>query len=147
MDDIRNDVFWQFCDVTKQNGCASVGTLYREPLGEVVVCYDSGCIIEKGAEVRHVQYNKIQKSVLLCAFKIFGLVSCQKSFRTCTASYCCYLEVPCLNHCNQHFLFTLCAKIFIDPTLALPFFQLWCNCGYLPLWCHHVVTKHDVHFI
>jgi len=27
---------------------ALVGTLYREPLGGVVVCYVSGCIIEKG---------------------------------------------------------------------------------------------------
>ena len=48
MDDICNDVFCQFCDVIKQNGRASVGTLYREPLGEVVVCCGSGCIIEKG---------------------------------------------------------------------------------------------------
>ena len=45
MDDICNELSE---DVTTQNGCASVGTLYREPLGEVVVRYDSGCIIEKG---------------------------------------------------------------------------------------------------
>ena len=48
MDDIHNDILWWFSDVTKQNGRASVETLYREPLGEVVVRYDSGCIIEKG---------------------------------------------------------------------------------------------------
>ena len=48
MDDIRNNIFWRFYDVTKQNGRDSVGTLYREPLGEVVVHYDSGCVIEKG---------------------------------------------------------------------------------------------------
>ena len=48
MDDIRNDVFWWFRDVTKQNGHASVGTLYKQPLGEVMVRFDSGCIIEKG---------------------------------------------------------------------------------------------------
>ena len=30
-----------FSDVTKQNGRASVGTLYREVLGEVVFPYDS----------------------------------------------------------------------------------------------------------
>jgi len=45
MDDIHNELSE---DVTTQNGCTSVGTLYREPLGEVVICYDSGCIIEKG---------------------------------------------------------------------------------------------------
>ena len=38
-----------------------------------MVHYDSGCIIEKGAEVRHVY-----------AFKIFGLLLCQKSFRIVT---------------------------------------------------------------
>ena len=31
-----------------------------------------------------MQYNKIQISVLLCAFKIFGLLSSQKSFRIAT---------------------------------------------------------------
>ena len=30
-----------FCDVTKQNGYASVGTLYGEILGEIVLPYDS----------------------------------------------------------------------------------------------------------
>ena len=30
-----------FSDVTKQNGRASVGTLYREVLGEIVFPYDS----------------------------------------------------------------------------------------------------------
>ena len=34
--------------------------------------------------MRHVQYDKIQISALLCAFKIFGLLSCQKSFRIVT---------------------------------------------------------------
>jgi len=48
MDDIRNDVLFQFRDVTKQNGRASVGTLYREPLGEILVNYESGYKIEKG---------------------------------------------------------------------------------------------------
>ena len=51
MDDIRNDVLFWFRDVTKQNGRASVGTLYREPrepLGEILVHYESGYKIEKG---------------------------------------------------------------------------------------------------
>ena len=48
MDDIRNDVLLRFRDVTKQNGRASVGTLYREPLGEILVHYDNGYKIEKG---------------------------------------------------------------------------------------------------
>ena len=48
MDDIRNDVVFRFRDVTKQNGRASVGTLYREPLGEILVHYESGYKIEKG---------------------------------------------------------------------------------------------------
>ena len=42
--------------ISQNKMAASVGSLYRKPLGEVVFCYDSGCIIEK---VRHVQYNKI----------------------------------------------------------------------------------------
>ena len=41
MGDICNVVYFWFHDVTKQNGRTSVGTLYREPLGEVVVCYDN----------------------------------------------------------------------------------------------------------
>jgi len=41
MDNIRNVIFLQFCDVTKQNGRTSVGTLYREPLDEIVVYYDN----------------------------------------------------------------------------------------------------------
>ena len=57
MDDIRNDVFFRFRDVTKQNGRASVGTLYREPLGEMVVHYDNISKIEKKAKVRYIQYN------------------------------------------------------------------------------------------
>ena len=48
MGDIRNVVFFRFCDVTKQNGRASVGTLYSEPLGEIVVHYDSVYKIKKG---------------------------------------------------------------------------------------------------
>ena len=36
-----------FCDVTKQNGRASVGTLYRKVLGEVVFPYDNIYIFEK----------------------------------------------------------------------------------------------------
>ena len=48
MGDIRNEVFFRFRDVTKQNSRASVGTLYREPLGDILVHYDSICKIEKG---------------------------------------------------------------------------------------------------
>ena len=48
MDDIRNDVLFRFRDVTKQNGRTSVGTLYREPLGEILVHYKSGYKIGKG---------------------------------------------------------------------------------------------------
>ena len=48
MGDNRNVVFFWFRDVTKQNGRASVGTLQREPLGEILVCYDNVYKIEKG---------------------------------------------------------------------------------------------------
>jgi len=41
MSDIRNVVFLWFCDVTQQNGRDSVGTLYREPLAEIVVHYNN----------------------------------------------------------------------------------------------------------
>jgi len=41
MDDIRNDFFWRFDDVTKQNDHDSVGTLYKEVLGELVIRYRS----------------------------------------------------------------------------------------------------------
>ena len=40
MDNICIVVFLRFPDVTKQNGYTSVGTLYREPLGVIVVCND-----------------------------------------------------------------------------------------------------------
>ena len=39
--DICNVVFLRFRDVTKRNGRNSVGTLYRELLGEIVVYYDN----------------------------------------------------------------------------------------------------------
>jgi len=48
MDDIRNAVFFQFCDVTKQNGHSNVGTLCMELLGEILVYYDNVYKIEKG---------------------------------------------------------------------------------------------------
>jgi len=48
MDDICNVVFLRFHDVTKQNGSASVGTLYMEPLGEIVVYYNNVIKIKKG---------------------------------------------------------------------------------------------------
>ena len=37
-----------FSDVTKQNGYASVGSLYRKVLGEIVFPYDSVYKFEKG---------------------------------------------------------------------------------------------------
>ena len=37
-----------FSDVTKQNGSASVGTLYREVLGKIVFPYYSVYKFEKG---------------------------------------------------------------------------------------------------
>ena len=48
MDDICNVVFLRIHGVTKQNGRACEGTLYREPLGEMVVHYDNVYKIEKG---------------------------------------------------------------------------------------------------
>jgi len=48
MGDIRNVVFFQFQDVTKQNGHASAGTLYREPLGEILLHYNNTYKIKKG---------------------------------------------------------------------------------------------------
>ena len=50
------------CDVTKQNGHTREGTLYREPLGKMVVHYDNVYKNRKRAEVWY-------------AFKIFGLLS------------------------------------------------------------------------
>ena len=37
-----------FSDITKQNGRASVGTLYREVLGGILFPYDSVYKFEKG---------------------------------------------------------------------------------------------------
>jgi len=48
MGDIQNAAFFRFRDVTKQNGHASVGTLYREPLGEILVHYENVYKIKKG---------------------------------------------------------------------------------------------------
>jgi len=36
MSNIDTDIFWLFCDVTKQNGHASVRILYREQVGVVL---------------------------------------------------------------------------------------------------------------
>ena len=47
MSGIRNVIFFWFHNFTKQNGCNGVGTLYREPLGEIVVHYDSIYKFEK----------------------------------------------------------------------------------------------------
>ena len=58
MVDIRNDIFFRFCDVTKQNGRTTVGTLYREPLRDILVHYGNVYKIEKGqGEVYTVQLN------------------------------------------------------------------------------------------
>ena len=47
-----------FSDVTKQNGHASVGTLYRKVLGKVVFPYDSVYKFEKGeGEAYSIQCN------------------------------------------------------------------------------------------
>jgi len=73
-DDICNVIFLRICDVTKQNDCAYEGTLYREPLGETVVHYDNVYKILKRVKVRYIQYNRIHMSVILDAFKIFGLL-------------------------------------------------------------------------
>ena len=43
-----NVIFLWIHDVTKQNGHACEGTLYREPLGEIVVHCDNVYKIEKG---------------------------------------------------------------------------------------------------
>jgi len=48
MDDIHYVIFLRFRDVTKQNGCASVGSLYRELLGEILVHYDNIYKLKKG---------------------------------------------------------------------------------------------------
>ena len=45
---IRNVIFLRFCDVTKQNGRANVGTLYRERFGEILVHYENVYKIKKG---------------------------------------------------------------------------------------------------
>ena len=48
MGDIHNIIFFRFCDVTKQNGHVSVGTLFREPLGEIEVHHNNVYKIKKG---------------------------------------------------------------------------------------------------
>ena len=47
----HHDIFWWFCDVTKENSHASIKTLYRELLGEVVFCYDNVYKIEKALSI------------------------------------------------------------------------------------------------
>jgi len=47
MNDIQNDVFFWFCDVTKQNAYGSVGYLFMEPLGEILAHYDNVYKIKK----------------------------------------------------------------------------------------------------
>ena len=56
----------------KTNGSATVGTLYKEPLGGIVVHYGNICKIKKG--LRWGIYSIIE-SILLYAFKIFSLLS------------------------------------------------------------------------
>ena len=122
-----------WCHTT--NGRVSVGTLYRELLGEVVVHYDSGCIIEKGLRWGFCAHLRF----LVCFPVRNHLPSSQDVYYSLW-----YLVVPCLNCCKLHFLSTLCAKTFIDPTLAPPFFQLWRNCGY-HLYCIFVNTARHMY--
>jgi len=115
IDDIRNVVFLRFRDATKQNGHASVGTLYREPLREIVVCYDN--------------IYKNQK----------GLRCCYKTF---TTSYCCYLMIPCPKCYDQHYSFTLHVEASFVPTLHSSFVNCDVITDIAHCWSH--VMNYDV---
>jgi len=64
MDDIRNVVFLQIRDATKQDGRACeetlLRTLYREPLGEMVVHYDNVYKTKKGPRKYERTFVRIQ---------------------------------------------------------------------------------------
>jgi len=105
MDNIRNVVFLQFRDVTKQNGSTSVGTLYREPLGERAVCYDNVYKNQKG--LRWGIYSIIdpyeRTFVRIKDFwSAFLLEVILHRYRTFTTSYVCYLMIPCPKHYKLH---------------------------------------------
>ena len=61
--------FLHICDVTKQNGHCSVGTLYREALGEIVLPMITFIYSKKG-EGEHIVYDAIQVSLVVLEFKI-----------------------------------------------------------------------------
>ena len=73
MDDICKVILLWFRDATKQNGHTSMETLYREPLGEMVVHYDNIYKIDKGP-----RSSNCMSEILLYVFnESHGYVHCR----------------------------------------------------------------------
>ena len=102
MSDIRNVVFFRFRDVTKQNDRNSEGTLDREPLGEIVVHYDSIYKFILGDV--YVVLNPYEPTFVHIEdfWSVFLLEVISHRYKVCTISYCCYLMVACPKCCRQH---------------------------------------------
>ena len=69
----------------------------------------------KRTEVRYIQCNRIHMSILLFALRIFGLLSCYKSFRIATSFLLFYLMAPCPKRYEQHSLSTLSVEVSFAP--------------------------------
>ena len=95
-----------FSDVIKQNGHASVGTLYRKVLDKIVFSYDS-IYNSKKAKVRNVVYNAIQISLFVSDLKFSVCFPCWNVFcvitvSVYTTSYLYNLVVPSVENYGQH---------------------------------------------
>jgi len=100
MDDICNVVFLRFRDVTKR---ASVRTLYREPLGEIVVYYDNVYKNQKG--VYAVLLNPYEHT-FVCIKDFWSAFLLEVIFHRYKAfTYCCYLMIPCPKRYEQRLIF------------------------------------------
>ena len=113
-------------DITKQNGHASVGTLFREVLGEMVFPYYGNVYkFEKRAKMRHIVYNAI---LFVSEFNIFSLHSLLECILvchgTCTTSYLYCLLVPRVQKLQTTFISNLYAKVSEANALTRPFSQL-----------------------
>jgi len=107
----------------KANGCTSVWTLYKEPLGEILVYHNNVYKSEKGP--RWGIYSII-KSIwtYFCTHLRFSVCFPVKSHFTSLQgiyyfSYCCYLLVPCQKHYEKHYILTLRVEVSFIPTLVL----------------------------
>ena len=115
-------------DVTKQNGCCSVGILYRDVLGKIVFPYDSVYKIRKRAKVRHIVYNAIQISLVVSESKNFWHAFLIEA--RFVLSWYVYYFLPLLSHgsmcknTTDNIHFEYCVLVSKAPTLTRPFCQL-----------------------